>query len=124
MSSRRHTTSALPLGFMLMISVFAHAAHTDPASIEGFWQGDLQVRANMAITIVFHVFAKPDGALAATMDVPAQQAKDLPVDTVSLDEGQLRLEIKAVGGVFEGQLNQDESTIVGQWTQGGGSLPL
>ncbi len=114
----------MTLGVMFAVSVLAHAAHAEPPNVEGFWQGDLKVRENLEITIVFHVFATPDGSLAATMDVPMQHVKDFPVDTVSLDEGRLRFEMTAIGAIFEGRFNQDASTIVGQWTQGGNSLPL
>ena len=124
MRLRCSATTAIVILAMFLAPVFAGGGNDGLTKIEGFWQGPLKVRANLEITIVFHVFTKPDGTLAATMDVPIQQVKDLPVDAVSCDNGRLRFEVKRIGGVFEGQLAEDESTAVGQWTQGPGSLPL
>jgi hypothetical protein len=36
----------------------------------------------------------------------------------------VKLDVKAIGGVYEGTLNKDASAMAGTWTQGGGSLPL
>jgi uncharacterized protein len=37
---------------------------------------------------------------------------------------ELKIESKPIGGVFEGKIAADRSSIDGTWTQGGGSLPL
>jgi hypothetical protein len=34
------------------------------------------------------------------------------------------MEVKTVGGSYEGTLNKDASAMTGTWSQGGGSLPL
>src|SRR5262245_2900518 len=36
----------------------------------------------------------------------------------------VRLEVKAVNGIFQGTLSPDKKTIKGTWTQGGPVLPL
>jgi fermentation-respiration switch protein FrsA (DUF1100 family) len=77
----------------------------------------------MDITVVFKVSKKPDGTLMATMDIPTQGAKDIPVDKVILKNNTLRLEMKSIQGVFEGNIKDDKLTIDGQWNQNG-SFPL
>jgi len=58
------------------------------------------------------------------MDVPEQNATDIPVDKVVFDGSTLRLEITPIEGVFKGKLTEDGERIDGQWTQGGLTLPL
>jgi hypothetical protein len=77
----------------------------------------------MDITVVFKVSKKPDGTLMATMDIPTQGANDIPVDKVILKNNTLRLEMKSIQGVFEGNIKDDKLTIDGQWNQNG-SFPL
>ena len=58
------------------------------------------------------------------MDSPDQGAKGLPVTLVTRKGSSLKLELKQMGGVFEGTIAKDLSEMQGTWTQGGGSLPL
>ena len=92
-------------------------------AIEGIWQGALKV-SGMELRIVFKISQGPEGILTATMDSPDQGAKDIPVDEVIFENGNLRLEIKVAMGVFEGKLKDDNLSIEGEWRQGGQSFPL
>ncbi len=91
-------------------------------AIEGIWQGTLKV-PGIELRIVFKISQEPEGILTATMDSPDQGAKDIPVDEVIFENGNLRLEINAMG-VFEGKLKNDNLSIEGEWKQGGQSFPL
>lgn len=91
--------------------------------IEGIWQGTLKV-PTMELRIVFKISQGPEGILIATMDSPDQGAKDIPVEEVIFENGNLRLEIKVAMGVFEGKLKDDNLSIEGEWKQAGQSLPL
>jgi pimeloyl-ACP methyl ester carboxylesterase len=91
--------------------------------VVGIWQGSLHV-SGIELRLVVKITQKPDKTLTATMDSIDQGAKDIPMDSVTLKGDALRLELKAIGGVYEGKLNKDGSEIEGTWSQGGGSLPL
>ena len=80
---RHAAVSVIVVLAVFMGPVFAEDNEGGSTNIEGYWQGPLKVRANLEITIVFHVSARPDGTLAATMDVPAQRLEGIPVDRVS-----------------------------------------
>ncbi len=95
----------------------------DSEGVQGIWEGALKVKT-MELRLVFHISAKPDGTLAATMDSPDQGVTGIPVDTVTLEKGVLRLESKLIQGVFEGSVKPDGSSAEGTWTQPGVSLPL
>ena len=93
-----------------------------PSDIDGAWMGSLDT-GTIKLRVVFHIVNTEDG-LVATLDSPDQGVKGLPVTTVTRDGRSLKMEVKKIGGVFEGKLAADKSSIDGTWTQGGGSLPL
>jgi uncharacterized protein len=93
-----------------------------PSDIDGEWSGTLST-SMVKLRIVFHITNTEDG-LTATMDSPDQGANRIPVTVVTRNGASLTLELKQIGGKFEGKIGQDLSTIDGTWTQGGGSLPL
>lgn len=97
-----------------------HKAAT-PSDINGAWMGTLEAGA-VKLRVVFHIFNTEDG-LMATFDSPDQGAKGIPVTQVTRENASLKMQIKAIGGVFEGQIARDLSAIEGTWTQAG-SLPL
>src|ERR1700733_9959989 len=50
--------------------------------------------------------------------------KDLSASSVTRSGASLKIEAKGIGGVFEGTIAADQSSIDGNWSQGGSSLPL
>ena len=102
-----------------------HAAPTDnyQNGIVGSWLGTLTVPGT-ELRVVFHIAEGDDGALTATMDSPDQGANGIPVSEVTFADGHVKLVSAAVGGEFEGDMSEDGSQIVGEWRQGGVTLPL
>jgi fermentation-respiration switch protein FrsA (DUF1100 family) len=93
-----------------------------PSDIDGAWMGTLDT-GTMKLRVVFHITNTEDG-LTATMDSVDQNVKGLPVTSVTRDGASLKMELKQIGGGFEGKIATDLTTIEGNWTQGGGTLPL
>jgi len=58
------------------------------------------------------------------MDSLDQGARDIPVNSVTIKDNSLRLEVNSVNGVYEGTLDKSGLKATGQWTQGGKALPL
>jgi fermentation-respiration switch protein FrsA (DUF1100 family) len=106
------------------LSAMAQAAPvlSPGAAFAGTWEGKLETPGG-SLRIVFHVAAQPDGTLKATMDSPDQGATGIPVNRAVADENALRLECQVIGGSFYGSLEKD-GTLLGLWSQGGGSLRL
>jgi pimeloyl-ACP methyl ester carboxylesterase len=96
---------------------------SDAKSVEGTWQGSLKVGI-MELRLAFKISKKPNGSLTATMDSIDQGAKDIPVDDVAWHDPDLKIELKKIGGVFEGKAKKDLSQIEGTWKQSGQSFPL
>lgn len=61
--------------------------------------------------------------MVGNLDSLDQGAMDIPINSIVLKDTNLRLEIKVIGGVYEGALDK-EGSIVGHWEQGGVKLPL
>jgi hypothetical protein len=93
-----------------------------PSDIDGAWTGTLDTGAQK-LRVVFHI-TNTEGGLTATMDSPDQNANGIPVTTVTRTGSSLKLELKGIGGVFEGKISSDLATIEGSWSQAGGTLPL
>jgi pimeloyl-ACP methyl ester carboxylesterase len=92
------------------------------ADLVGIWSGALKIQGQ-SLALVFNI-AVDKGKLAATMDSPDQGAKGIPVSAIALDGEKVRIESKAVRGVFAGELSADRLKIEGTWSQGTAAFPL
>ena len=92
-------------------------------SIQGIWVGTLK-SFGVEVEIVFTISENSDNKFTATMDIPFQRAQEKPVDEVTFQNGNLRLEIKSMWATFEGCVKKNFSTVEGQWKQAGQSIPL
>ena len=109
------------VGISFFHSVHAHTLKN--REIKGIWQGTIKT-PDFELRMIFVVSLSSDNTLTATMDVPEQNATDIPIDEVLFDGSTLQLEIKPIDGVYKGVLSDDGETIEGNWTQSGMTLPL
>lgn len=111
--------------FILMVCSTAFAAGQQN-SIAGHWEGVIKLPA---ADLKFSVeFTDAAGKLSATITIPQQGAKDLPLSDVAFDKDPNKREVSfALAGVpgdpkFKGKLSADGQRIEGTFTQGGGNL--
>ncbi len=81
----------------------------------GIWEGILE-QANLKV--VFIITENTDHTLTATQDSPDQNAFGIPVETVTFENGHLHMDVPAVNGTYDGQINENGTEIDGKWTQG------
>ena len=93
-----------------------------PSDIDGTWQGAVEA-GGTKLRLVFHITNTEEG-LIATMDSPDQGANGIPVTAVSRNGQSLTMELKGIGGKFEGKIADNLQSIDGTWSQGGASVPL
>lgn len=105
---------------LLIVLFTILTASTAMAQIEGYWKGEMNVGVQKLET-AFDIKAVENG-YAATFDVPAQGAFDIPVDEVSFQNGQLQLKMNAMDASYSGTLK--DSGIEGNFTQRGMTFPL
>ena len=130
------TTPWLTAGLVLFCATVARSDEKDqPAkkpgaaakgveALVGNWVGTLTAPPGIELQMIFRV-TKPEGKpVAATLDVPDQAAKGIPVDAVALEGDQATLGVKAIAGEFKGKLSEDGTSLVGKWKQGSLALPF
>jgi hypothetical protein len=93
-----------------------------PSDIDGDWSGTLDT-GSAKLRLVFHIVNTSSG-LTATLDSPDQGATGIPVTTITRKGFELKMELKQIGGVYDGKINADHSTINGTWSQGANAFPL
>ena len=101
----------------------AHANTGDVQVLEGVWEGVLDANGTQ-LHLRFNFTKKADGSIAGAVDSLDQGVNGLAVQSIARTGDTVKMDIKAVGGAYEGALNKDASTLTGTWSQGGGSLPL
>jgi fermentation-respiration switch protein FrsA (DUF1100 family) len=108
--------SALPLEFKRAVAPLkTEHKPAKPSDIDGAWMGSLDLGA-IRLRVVFHIVNTEDG-LVATMDSPDQNQNGLPTTATKRDGASLRIEMKAIGGMFEGKIAPDLQSIEGTFTQ-------
>jgi pimeloyl-ACP methyl ester carboxylesterase len=116
-------SQSLPLAFKRATTpVKTEHAPAKASDIDGAWMGTLDAGA-AKLRVVFHITNTADG-LIATMDSLDQDMKGLPVTKVTREGSSLKLELKQIGGVFEGTISKDLASVTGTWSQAGNNLPL
>jgi len=95
----------------------------DVQVLEGVWEGALDVQGNQ-LRLRFHFNKNADGSLTGTLDSIDQGANGLPIGAISRTGDTIKLDVKTVGGSYEGTLNKDHNSLTGNWSQGGQSFPL
>jgi uncharacterized protein len=94
-----------------------------PSDIDGTWEGKIDA-GGQTVRVVFHIKTGEDGDLTATTDSPDQNAYGMPVTTVKREGKTLRMEIKGIGAIYQGAINESKTKIEGSLAQGGGEMPL
>jgi uncharacterized protein (TIGR03435 family) len=99
----------------------ATAAHAQ--TLAGTWQGTLNVGKDLRLVVTITSAA---GAQLTGMMYSIDQGggQGVTVSDITLSGSTVRFAIIAIGGVFDGQLSADATSMRGNWTQGGKPLPL
>jgi hypothetical protein len=93
------------------------------SEIQGHWKGTLAV-GPVQLRILFKIAESPAGTFSGVLDSIDQGARNIPLTTVTFTKPTLQIEVKAIGGSFDGKLTADGKQVVGDWEQLGRSTPL
>ena len=96
---------------------------TAAQKIIGIWNGAL-VTPGPTLRLRVTITKTAAGAATGTMVSLDQGTSEIPVSAITLKEGKVRFEVPGVGGLYEGTLASDGTTLSGQWQQQGNTLPL
>lgn len=89
----------------------------------GNWLGVLDA-GGTKLRLLLKISVGADNSLRASLDSIDQGASDLRVDSIVQTGSSVRAELKALGAVFEGKLNDAGTEITGSWGQGGSVFPI
>lgn len=89
---------------------------------EGVWHGTLGAGAAQ-LRLVLTITKSSADAYTGKVD-SVDQGATIPIDTLTVNGDNLRLELKSVNAVYEGTLNKERTEITGKFTQGGPPIPL
>ena len=90
----------------------------------GDWAGILEVSESVSLSLVVHIKRDDAGVLTGTMDSPSQGAVGLPLAEIAASEERLAFTVPVVGGAYAGNWDGGSKSWKGEWSQGGGRLPL
>ncbi len=91
--------------------------------LDGEWDGSLNMGTGLYLRLAFHITTGPHGTLV-TFDSVDQGAYGAPASAISRDGDHVRIDMKAVGAVFDAQFSGDGPSLVGVFTQNSLKLPL
>ena len=91
------------------------------AEFLGTWEGAIDFGATLHVTL--KISNGKDGG-EALMVSPDQGNAQIPVTSITQTGTKLTLDVKAVGGGYQGEISKDGTQINGTWTQVGMSTPL
>src|SRR5437879_1238405 len=125
MNILRHFLVAAFVCAALTISARSSMAQTpSTTNLAGSWQGTLNV-GSQKLRVGLNLSEPKPGGFAATLDLPDNGAKGLPVEHVSLADRILSFDVNiGAPSQFEGVVSRDLTEILGSLQQGGNFLPL
>lgn len=119
-----------PLRLLALLTLVAFltptggAAQAPPDWLSGDWTGTLDA-GSQQIQIVYHLSIDDEGTLTGTMDVPAQGATGIPLQSITVNGTEVSWSFQVPGGgSYEGARTKSGDTIEGTYTQGPQSFPM
>lgn len=127
-----HNLKALAVALVLLLCSVALAQPITPhpatlpttapaTSPAGNYAGKLQIGA---FALRLGLTLEQDGENWKGILDSIDQNSKLPIDSVEVMDQTLKFGVKVIGGSFQGKIADDFSSIDGQWSQGGQTLPL
>lgn len=112
------------LFIVIFISGNLYTLQSAKDPLVGIWQGTVRHSKIGPVEFYFSIEKKDANTYMAKVDIPAQQARNVPVNMVRFDAPDLVLDISSYGIVFEGKMAEDFSSIKGRLKVGEEILPL
>ena len=124
MPNKHPLLSRVFLALLLSLSSTLTFAAIQQSTIAVHWEGAIKLPTG-ALNFSVDFTGASDGKLAATITIPQQGAKDLPMANVGFDNGEVTFVLPNLPGdpKFRGKLSTDGQKIEGTFSQGGANFP-
>jgi len=115
-----------PLGRALWTTVLAalSVCAIFAQDMVGTWQGTLKNAKGKELRLVGKISKAANEKLAATFYSIDQGGQPIPAGAVTQQGTNIKIDIPAIGGTYEGKLSADNNSLTGTWTQGPSAFPL
>src|SRR5262249_53738419 len=107
---------------LLLLLTLCGLSFGQDRGIDGVWQGALEA-GGTRLRLVIKITRTSAGGYDGVID-SIDQGTTIRIDSIAIIGDDVRMEVKAIGGSYDGNLNKDRTEMTGKWSQGGGSLPL
>jgi len=124
-----HMRRLVNLSFILILLLFLWtpaAFYCEEAlSLAGHWEGTIEI-PGMKLDVDIDFSQEADGSWKGDISIPLQNAKDLPLENISIEGNQITFSISGFPGdpTLKGTFSEDGNTIGGDFTQGGNTFPF
>ena len=104
-------------------AIIAVAAKSTPVAkeLEGSWEGSLNAGGTV-LRLKLKLENRPEGGATGSVVSVDQGGVEIAITTVTQEAQRLKLELPTIAASFSGELK--DGRLVGDWTQGAGTLPL
>ncbi|MEE2771719.1 MAG: alpha/beta hydrolase [Bacteroidota bacterium] len=106
---------------LLIVSIFLNELYAQ--SIEGTWQGNLEVQPGKTMLFIFEI-SKDQDELITQLAIPSQGLKELQPASTKLIEKNLIIDASNLGFKFSGNWDKEAGKIHGTFQEGLNSVPL
>jgi len=90
----------------------------------GAWKGNLKLKNNKDLPIIFHLKASEKKTIEGSFDSPSQNAFGVPISQISGRGSRVNIFAGLINARFFGNLSKDGKTLKGIWQQGETQMPL
>src|SRR5215831_14587243 len=94
-----------------------------PFDLVGIWETTVDV-GKFKLRVITKLVKSPEGKPIATIDVPDQGAKGIPINAMLFNYPAVRWEIDQFGTAFNGTVNAETNEIAGTFEEGPGGKPM
>jgi uncharacterized protein len=107
------------LAFLALAMLLPRPAAAQELTPEGYWEGAIEIRGN-PLDIAVELRKDAQGSWSGTIDIPAQNARGVPLVNVMVEGREVAFAQAGVPGnpAFGGTLAEDGKSIAGEFTQG------
>ncbi|MDH7494325.1 MAG: hypothetical protein QHH44_10590, partial [Candidatus Saccharicenans sp.] len=93
--------------------------------VAGHWEGAIEL-PGMKLEVLVDFKVTAEKKLEGVISIPVQKAKDLPLENIKIEGGEISFAIAGVPGnpVFKGKLDEGGQKMTGTFSQSGQSFPF
>lgn len=101
----------------------ADPAAATAAPLAGTWEGVVDA-GSTKLRVRLNLTKDDKGSIRATLDSIDQNVNGMPVSGVALKAAAFHFEVRSAGAVFDGTVDEKQTTITGSMKQAGANMPL